>query len=114
MEERGLCLWVKIIFMLKFFNLQSLGDKMIMSCDTSHFKRRKYSFAMLCHCSRYLKETTNTPTLNGGDRGGLQILLFSEVILFEHNVSTILSPINCRYISHRLLICLLALRLFMN
>ena len=111
MEERGLCLWVKIIFMLKFFNLQSLGDKMIMSCDTSHFKRRKYSFAMLCHCSRYLKETTNTPTLNGGDRGGLQILLFSEVILFEHNVSTILSPIVGTF---PIVFCLLALRLFMN
>ena len=84
---------VKIIFMLKFFNLQSLGDKMVMSCDTSHFKSGKYNFAMLCRCSRYLKKTTNTPTLNGGDRGGVQILLFSEVVLFEHNVSTILSLI---------------------
>ena len=36
---------------------------------------------------------TNTPTLNGGDRGGVWILLFSEVTLFEYNVSTILSPI---------------------
>ena len=80
MEERGLCLWVKIIFMLKFFNLQLFGDK--MSCDTSHFKKGKYSFAMLCHCSNYLKKTTNTPTLNGGDREGVLILLY--------NVSTIL------------------------
>ena len=80
MEERGLCLWVKIIFMLKFFNLQLLSDK--MSCDTSHFKRGKYSFAMLCRCSNYLKKTTNTPTLNGGDREGVPILLY--------NVSTIL------------------------
>ena len=38
------------------------------------------------------QKTTNTPTLNGGDRGGVWILLFSEVTLFEHNVSTILSP----------------------
>ena len=82
---------VKIIFMLKFLNLQSLGDK--MSCDTSHFKRGKYSFAMLCRCSSYLKKTTNTPTLNGGDRGRVRILLFCEVILFEYNVSTILSLI---------------------
>ena len=81
MEERGLCLWVRIIFMLKIFNLQLLGDK--MSCDASHFKRGKYSFAMLCHCSNYLKKTTNTPTLNyGGDREGVPILLY--------NVSTIL------------------------
>ena len=84
---------VKIIFMLKFFNLQSLGDKMIMSCDTSHFKRGKYNFAMLCRCSRYLKKTTNTPTLNGGDREGVRILLFSEGTLFKDNVSKILSPI---------------------
>ena len=49
--------------------------------------------AMLCPCSRYLKKTTNTPTLTGGDKGGVGILLFSEVTLFEYNVSTILSPI---------------------
>ena len=35
----------------------------------------------------------NTPTLNGRDRGGVWILLFSEVTLSEYNVSTILSPI---------------------
>ena len=35
----------------------------------------------------------NTPTLNGGDRGGVRILLFCEVTLFTYNVSTILSPI---------------------
>ena len=80
MEDRGLCLWVKLIFMLKFFNLKLLGDK--MSCDTSHFKRGKYSFAMLCRWSNYLKKTANTPTLNGGDREGVPILLY--------NVSTIL------------------------
>ena len=39
------------------------------------------------------KEKTNTPVLNGGDRGGVRIVLFSEVTLFECNVSTILSPI---------------------
>ena len=38
-------------------------------------------------------ETTNTSTLNGGDKGGVWILLFSEVTLFQCNVSTILSPI---------------------
>ena len=61
------------------------------------FKRRKYSFSfpipsMQC-CSSYLQKTTNTPTLNGGGRGGVRILLFSEVTPFEYNVSTILSPI---------------------
>ena len=102
-------LWVKIIFMLKFFNLQSLGDK--MSCDTSHFKRGKYSFAMLCRCSHYLKKKTNTPTLNGWERGGVRILLFSEVILFEYNVSTILLLIVGLF---SIAFCLLAFRLFMN
>ena len=34
-------------------------------------------------------EITNPPTLNGGDRGGVWILLFSEVTLFEYNASTI-------------------------
>ena len=37
-------------------------------------------------------ETTNTPTLNGGDRGMVWILLFSDFTLFEY-VSTILLPI---------------------
>ena len=49
--------------------------------------------AMLCPCSSYLQKITNTPTLNGGDRGGVRILLFSEVTLFKNSVSTILSPI---------------------
>ena len=31
--------------------------------------------------------------MNGGDRGGVRVLLFSEVTLFKCNVSTILSPI---------------------
>ena len=35
----------------------------------------------------------NKHPMNGGGRGGLRILLFSEVTLFEYNVSTILSPI---------------------
>ena len=50
--------------------------------------------AMLCPCSSYQEKTTNTPTLNGGDRGGVRILLFSEVTLFKYNVSTLLSPID--------------------
>ena len=78
-----------------------------------NFKRRKYSFPppsppynvgplkqkkkkkkkMLGPCSSYLQKTTNTRTLNGGDREGVGILLFSEVTLFKYNVSTILSPI---------------------
>ena len=41
----------------------------------------------------YLQKTTNTPSLNGGERGGVWNLLFSEVTLFEYNVSTILSPV---------------------
>ena len=49
--------------------------------------------AMLCPCSSYQQKTTNTPTLNGGDGGGVRILLLSEVTLFKYNVSTLLSPI---------------------
>ena len=44
----------------------------------------------MCRCSSYLKKTI---TLNGGDRGGVWIILLSEVTLFEYNISTILSPI---------------------
>ena len=57
-----------------------------------HFTEFKIH-ALLCRCSSYLQKTTNTPTLNGGDRGGVWIVLFSEVTLLEYNVSTILSPI---------------------
>ena len=47
--------------------------------------------AMFCRCSSYLqKKKTNTPTLNGRDRGGKRIVLFSEVTLFGYSVSTIL------------------------
>ena len=38
-------------------------------------------------------ETTNTSTLNGVDKGGVWILLFSEVTLWQCNVSTILSSV---------------------
>ena len=48
---------------------------------------------MIYRCSSYLQKTTNTPTLNGGGRGGVRIVLFSNVTLFEYNVSAILSPI---------------------
>ena len=48
---------------------------------------------MLCHCSSYLQKTTNTPPLNGGEEGGVWILLFSEVTLFEYIVSKIPSLI---------------------
>ena len=41
----------------------------------------------------YPWKTTNTPSLNGGERGGVWILLFSDVTLFEYNASTILSPV---------------------
>ena len=37
----------------------------------------------LCHCSSYLRKTTNTPTLYGGEGEGLCILLSSEMTLFE-------------------------------
>ena len=41
---------------------------------------------MLCCCSSYLEiKTRNTSTLNGGEDGGVWILLFSEVTLFESN-----------------------------
>ena len=65
----------------------------------TYFKRSKYSFSspipalhaiMLCQSLSYLQKTTNTPTLNGGDRGMVRILLFSDFTLFEYNVSTIL------------------------
>ena len=39
-----------------------------------------------------LPTENNKHPMNGGGRGGLRILLFSEVTLFEYNVSTILSP----------------------
>ena len=39
-----------------------------------------------------LPTENNKHPMNGGGREGLQILLFSEVTLFEYNVSTILSP----------------------
>ena len=48
--------------------------------------------AMLCCCLNYLKKTTSTPTLNGG-RGGLWIVLFSEVTPFKDNVLIILSRV---------------------
>ena len=57
-----------------------------------HFTEFKIH-VLLCRCSSYLQKTTNIPTLNGGDRGGVWIVLFSEVTLLEYNVSTILSPI---------------------
>ena len=42
--------------------------------------------AMLCRCSSYLEiKTRDTSTLNGGENGGVWILLFSELILFECN-----------------------------
>ena len=50
---------------------------------------------MLCRCSSYLGKTINTPTLNGGGRGGVQILLFSEVTLFEYNVYLNYFVTNC-------------------
>ena len=49
--------------------------------------------AMLCRCSSHLQKSINTPTLNGGDRGGVRILVFYEVTLFEYNVSKISLPI---------------------
>ena len=43
----------------------------------------------------YNRKQQETPTLNNamGRGGGVWILLFSEVTLFEYSVSTILSPI---------------------
>ena len=48
---------------------------------------------MLCRRASYLKKTTNTSTLNGRERGGVWIVLFSEVTPLGDSVSTILSPI---------------------
>ena len=60
-------------------------------------KRGEYSFSSPIQCcaavwATYRKQQT-TRTLNGGSGGGVWILLFFEVTLFEYNVSTILSPI---------------------
>ena len=60
-------------------------------------RRGKYSFSSPIQCcaadwATYRKQK-NTRTLNGGNWGRVWILLFSEVTLFEYNVSTILSPI---------------------
>ena len=38
-------------------------------------------------------ENNKHPTLKGGDRGGVRILLFSEVTLFEYNLKNFVSPI---------------------
>ena len=55
---------------------------------------------MLCHCLSYLSKTTNTPTLNSGDRERVWILMFSEVTPFEYIVSTILLPIvDCIFVT---------------
>ena len=46
-----------------------------------------------CSAVRATYRKQNTPTLNGVVRGGVRILLFSHVTLFEYNISTLLSPI---------------------
>ena len=38
-------------------------------------------------------ENNKHPNLNGGGRGRVRVVLFSEVIIFDYNVSTILSPV---------------------
>ena len=89
------------------FRFKTIGDKMswdtlpktglfyiLLSSKGEHIAFLPHPLlAMLCPCSSYLQKTTNNPTLTGGDRGGVQILLFSKVTLFEYNVSTILPPI---------------------
>ena len=51
-----------------------------------------------CAAVRATCRKEQTPQWNGGDRGGVWILLFSWVILFEYNVSTILLAIVGYYI----------------
>ena len=41
----------------------------------------------------FLPHPLRAMLLNVGDRGGVRILLFSEITLSKYNVSTILSPI---------------------
>ena len=60
-------LQVKIIFMLKFFNLQSLGEK--MSCGTLHFKRGKYSFGNAVLLFKLPKENYKHPTFEWRGQG---------------------------------------------
>ena len=71
---------------------------MIMSCDTSHFKRGKYSSAMLCRCSRNNKHPNFE--WRGQGRGADSFVLWSHPIRAQclNNFVT-----DCRYISHRLL-----------
>ena len=46
-----------------------------------------------CAAFRLVENKKKTPTLNGGEKGVVWIVLFSEVLLLDYNVSTILSPI---------------------
>ena len=63
---------------LTFYWAQIKGQNIAFSPPSPH--------AMLCRCSSYLEiKTRNTSTLNGGEDGGVWILLFSEVTLFESN-----------------------------
>ena len=73
------------------------------------FKRRKYSFPSPHPLHAILMfelptEHNKHPNFEWGgggeDRGGVQIVLFSEVTLFEYNVSKILSPIAVREIKY--------------
>ena len=75
--------------------VKTLRPKLGFLCFTNFFLPLPLH-AMLCRCSNYLKKTANTPTLNGGDRGGVQVLLFSKGTLFEYNVSTIFFA-DCSY-----------------
>ena len=64
-----------------------------------YFKRRKYRFSSPVPSMQSVpmfelpKENNKHPNFEGGVRGGKRVLLFSEVTLFENNVSTILLPI---------------------
>ena len=64
-----------------------------------YFKRRKYRFSSPIPSMQSVPmfelpiENNKHPNFEGGVRGGKRVLLFSEVTLFENNVSTILLPI---------------------
>ena len=99
--------WINYLDEVFVRGLSTIGDK--MSWGTSpktglfslftNFRRRKYSFSSPIPSLSVVPifvlptGTNKHPNWNGGGRVGAQILLFSEVTLFECNASTILSPI---------------------
>ena len=64
-----------------------------------------------CAAVRATFRKEQTPQLNGGERGGVWILLFTGVTLFEYNVSTILLAIVGYHIRVRELFSILRIKI---